>query len=104
MAVSPKQSTCLRCPVTLFWRGSSNHEDPSGSAWPAHRHRFSIDNQPRLNAVTRQMLSKLGGLWDVLERDPTCRCVILTGAGQRTFTVGTDISDDLSAGPEVARG
>jgi enoyl-CoA hydratase/carnithine racemase len=40
------------------------------------------------------MLSKLGGLWDVLERDPTCRCVILTGAGQRTFTVGTDISDD----------
>ena len=63
----------------------------------------SIDNQPRLNALTRQMLSKLGGLWDELERDPTCRCVILTGAGQRTFTVGADISDDLSAGPEVAR-
>ena len=38
-----------------------------------------------------------------MERDPTCRCVILTGAGQRTFTVGADISDDLSAGPEVAR-
>jgi enoyl-CoA hydratase/carnithine racemase len=35
-----------------------------------------------------------------LERDPTCRCVILTGAGQRTFTVGADISDDLSAGPK----
>ena len=33
----------------------------------------SIDNQPRLNALTRQMLSKLGGLWDELERDPTCR-------------------------------
>ena len=49
------------------------------------------------------MLSKLGGFWDELERDPTCRCVILTGAGQRTFTVGADISDDLSAGPEVAR-
>lgn len=42
----------------------------------------SIDNQPRLNALTRPMLSKLGGLWDELERDPTCRCVILTGAGQ----------------------
>jgi hypothetical protein len=27
----------------------------------------------------------------------------LTGAGQRTFTVGADISDDLSAGTEVAR-
>jgi enoyl-CoA hydratase/carnithine racemase len=32
-----------------------------------------------------------------LEREPTCRCVILTDAGQRTFTVGADISDDLSA-------
>ena len=31
----------------------------------------SIDNQPRLNALTRQMLSKLGGLWDELECDPT---------------------------------
>ena len=38
-----------------------------------------------------------------MEHDPTCRCVILTGAGQRTFTVGADISDDLSAGTEVAR-
>jgi hypothetical protein len=27
----------------------------------------------------------------------------LTDAGQRTFTVGADINDDLSAGPEVAR-
>jgi enoyl-CoA hydratase/carnithine racemase len=27
----------------------------------------------------------------------------LTGAGQRTFTVGADISDDLSAGTEGAR-
>ena len=33
----------------------------------------SIDNGPRLNAMTRQMLSKLGALWGELERDPTCR-------------------------------
>ena len=63
----------------------------------------SIDNGPRLNAMTRQMLSQLGALWDELERDPACRCIILTGVGQRAFTVGADISDDLSAGPEVAR-
>jgi enoyl-CoA hydratase/carnithine racemase len=63
----------------------------------------SIDNGPRLNAMTRQMLSKLGALWDKLEHDPTCRCIILTGAGQRAFTVGADISDDLSVGPEMAR-
>src|SRR5215467_4208609 len=63
----------------------------------------SIDNQPRLNAMTRQMLSQLGALWDELERDPACRCIILTGVGQRAFTVGAASSGALSAGPEVAR-
>ncbi len=62
----------------------------------------TIDNQPRLNAMTRQMLAELGRLWDELERD-ACRCIILTGAGARAFTVGADISGDLSAGEETAR-
>ena len=62
----------------------------------------TIDNQPRLNAMTRDMLRELRHLWDELERD-ACRCIILTGAGERAFTVGADISSDLSAGPEVAR-
>jgi enoyl-CoA hydratase/carnithine racemase len=61
----------------------------------------TIDNQPRLNAMTRQMLRELGRLWDELERDQ-CRCIVLTGAGERAFTVGADISGDLSAGPEIA--
>ena len=63
----------------------------------------SIDNQTRLNAMTRQMLNKLGATWDELERDRTCRCIILIGAGQRAFTVGADISGDLSASPETVR-
>ena len=63
----------------------------------------TVDNQPRLNAMTRQMLIELGRLWDELESDGDCRCIILTGAGQRAFTVGADVTGDLSAGPEVAR-
>ena len=62
----------------------------------------TIDNQPRLNAMTRPMLAELGRLWDELERDAT-RCIVLTGAGTRAFTVGADISGDLSAGAETAR-
>jgi len=62
----------------------------------------TIDNQRRLNAMTRQMLGELGRLWDELERD-VCRCIVLTGAGERAFTVGADIGGDLSAGPEIAR-
>jgi enoyl-CoA hydratase/carnithine racemase len=62
----------------------------------------TIDNQSRLNAMTREMMVELGRLWDELARD-ACRCIILTGAGERAFTVGADVSGDLSAGPEIAR-
>jgi enoyl-CoA hydratase/carnithine racemase len=61
----------------------------------------TIDNPPRLNAMTRPMLAELGRLWDELARD-ACRCIIVTGAGTRAFTVGADVSGDLSAGPETA--
>jgi enoyl-CoA hydratase/carnithine racemase len=71
------------------------------TAWTARRDRH-LDNQRRLNAMTRRMLGELGRLWDELERDE-CRCIVLTGAGGRAFTVGADISGDLSAGPEIAR-
>ena len=63
---------------------------------------ITIDNPQRLNAMTRQMLRELGHLWDELERGE-CRCIVLTGAGERAFTVGADIGGDLSAGPEIAR-
>ena len=62
----------------------------------------TIDNPPRLNAMTRQMLADLGRLWDELERDET-RCIVVTGAGERAFSAGADISGDLSAAPEMAR-
>ena len=56
----------------------------------------TIDNQPRRNAMTRQMMAELGRLWDELERGD-CRCIVLTGAGERAFCAGADISGDLSA-------
>ena len=62
----------------------------------------TIDNQPRRNAMSREMLADLGNLWDELERGP-CRCIVLTGAGDRAFSAGADISGDLSASPEMAR-
>jgi enoyl-CoA hydratase/carnithine racemase len=74
----------------------------SASTGMAHVAIVTIDNQPRLNAMTRAMLAELGRLWDELERDDS-RCIILTGAGERAFTVGADVSGDLSAGPETAR-
>lgn len=62
----------------------------------------TIDNPPRLNAMTRAMMADLARLWDELER-AACRCIVLTGAGTRAFCAGADISGDLSAAPETAR-
>ena len=63
---------------------------------------ITIDNPPKMNAMTRPMLAELGRLWDELERDDS-RCIVVTGAGERAFSVGADVSGDLSAGPEMAR-
>ena len=62
----------------------------------------TIDNQPRLNAMTRAMMAELGRLWDELAADDT-RAIVVTGAGPRAFCVGADISGDLTAAPEMAR-
>ncbi len=62
----------------------------------------TVDNPPRLNAMTRAMMADLARLWDELERGP-CRAIVLTGAGTRAFCAGADISGDLSAAPGAAR-
>jgi enoyl-CoA hydratase len=63
----------------------------------------TIDNQPRRNAMPRAMMAELAALWDRLELDVACRCIVLTGAGDRAFTSGADMSGDLSADVETAR-
>lgn len=63
---------------------------------------LTIDNPARMNALTRAMMVELGRLWDELDRGP-CRCIVLTGAGERAFSVGADMSGDLSAPAEMAR-
>ena len=63
---------------------------------------ITIDNQPRMNAMTRPMMAELARLWDELERGPS-RCIVLTGAGERAFTAGADMSGDLSASEDTAR-
>src|SRR5262245_13620183 len=63
---------------------------------------ITIDNQPRLNAMSREMMADLARLWDELDRG-SCRAIVLTGAGTRAFCAGADMSGDLSAAPETAR-
>jgi enoyl-CoA hydratase len=62
----------------------------------------TIDHQPRRNAMTRQMMAELAAVWDRLEQSHV-RCIILTGAGERAFCAGADMSGDLAAEPEMAQ-
>jgi enoyl-CoA hydratase/carnithine racemase len=62
----------------------------------------TIDNEPKRNAMSRAMLADLAALWDRLDKEVACRCVVITGAGTKAFCAGADISGDLSASPEMA--
>jgi enoyl-CoA hydratase/carnithine racemase len=68
----------------------------------AHVAVLTIDNQPRMNAMSRDMMADLVRLWEELERGPA-RCIVVTGAGERAFSAGADMSGDLSARQEMAR-
>jgi enoyl-CoA hydratase/carnithine racemase len=63
----------------------------------------TIDNQPKRNAMSRATLSDLAALWDRLEASVACRCVVITGAGDKAFCAGADIDGDLTASAETAR-
>jgi enoyl-CoA hydratase len=62
----------------------------------------TIDNPARRNAMPRSTMAELAGLWEAFER-AAYRAIVLTGAGDRAFSAGADMSGDLSADPETAR-
>ena len=61
---------------------------------------ITLDNEPRRNAMTRQMLFDMADLWDDLAYSEH-RCVIITGTGNKGFCAGADVSGDLTASPET---
>ena len=63
---------------------------------------ITIDNLPKYNAMTREMMAELIAHWDELETSD-CRAIVLTGAGEKAFSAGADVSGDLSASEETAR-
>jgi enoyl-CoA hydratase len=55
--------------------------------------RFVLDNPHKLNAMSISMWRTLTAALDGLERDPTLRCIVLTGKGDKAFCVGADIAE-----------
>ncbi len=55
--------------------------------------RLTFNNPAKRNALTREMRAALPGLLGQLNTDPAVRVVVVTGAGDKAFTAGADISE-----------
>lgn len=61
--------------------------------------RVTIDRPGSLNAIDAAASDELEEIWRRIEADDSVRVVVLTGAGERAFCVGADVSgDDDEAG------
>ncbi|WP_284619138.1 crotonase/enoyl-CoA hydratase family protein [Aquabacterium humicola] len=67
---------------------------------------LTLNRPAKLNALDYALIDRLMAELAAIERDPTVRAIVLTGAGERAFSAGADIAgfaDDLAASPETAR-
>ncbi|WP_343235938.1 enoyl-CoA-hydratase DpgD [Streptomyces sp. SID10815] len=55
--------------------------------------RITLDRPDVLNAMNRRMHQELALVWDDVETDDDIRVAVLTGAGERSFTVGQDLRE-----------
>jgi enoyl-CoA hydratase/carnithine racemase len=61
---------------------------------------LTLDRPAKLNAVTRAMSSELLELIPRIDDDPSVRAVVVTGTGDRSFSVGSDVGElDRYDGP-----
>ena len=58
-----------------------------------HVARITIDRPDRMNAINSEAERRLQDIWTELEASRDIRCIVLTGAGDRAFSVGADMKD-----------
>lgn len=63
-----------------------------------------INRPKKLNSFTHQMFVDLGAIFKGLSYDPNVRAIILTGAGERAFTAGLDITAASAEGALSGKG
>jgi enoyl-CoA hydratase/carnithine racemase len=65
---------------------------------------LTLNRPQKLNALNQTMLEELEDLFDSLNRSETCRVLILTGAGDKGFCSGMDMTEAASALFEASPG
>ena len=58
---------------------------------------ITLDRPDKLNALTLAMYDELGSLFDEVRDDDALAVAVLTGAGDRAFCVGADLTESIPA-------
>lgn len=74
-------------------------EDPVRVERRDNWHKLTLNRPDKLNALNASVLAGLVAAFDAAENDPSCRALLLTGAG-RGFCAGQELSDAIIPGPE----
>ncbi len=60
---------------------------------------ITLNRPAKLNAYTRTMMDEMCDAMDRIDADDDIRAVIFTGAGERAFCAGADLTPDTGGGP-----
>jgi enoyl-CoA hydratase len=64
---------------------------PAGDGPLANVALVTLDRPKQLNALSFALIGQLGDVLGVLDADPLCRAIVITGARDRAFAAGADI-------------
>lgn len=64
----------------------------------------TIDRPEKANSLDPPTLRDLADAWRRIAADPEIRCAVLTGAGDRVFCSGMDLTSTIPAAQRLARG
>jgi enoyl-CoA hydratase len=73
--------------------------DPATGSEVAGVALITLDRPEVLNALDSQTMRQLVEALERLDGDEACRCVVITGAGERAFAAGADIKEMSDATP-----
>jgi enoyl-CoA hydratase len=65
----------------------------------AHVALVTLDRPAQLNALNGELMAQLAVALEELDADPACRCIVITGSGDRAFAAGADIREPLPQTP-----
>lgn len=66
---------------------------PAGVDALEHVALLTLDRPAQLNALSFDLVAQLGELLAVLDADPRCRAIVITGSRERAFAAGADIRE-----------